>query len=780
MKKKKSALKMLLMFTALLAAFVTIMIGNATNVNATDGVEDFVNRMYSNILEREPDAGSQTWVDVLKDGSYTGSQVAEGFIMSNEFLAKGINNEEFVKIMYRAFFGREADAKGLADWVGFLDNGYIKRFVLMGFANSDEFKALCTEYGITAGEIELTIAECTPGLSEQDFNIWNFVERLYKEVLGRKPDQSGLDTWVGVLKDGSYTGAKAAAGFIMSNEFINKDMTDDEFVKIMYKAFFGRNADSVGLETWTNALATGWTKEEVFAGFANSAEFGVLCDSYGITQGEVLPEEPGDSEEEEATELSIMLPYGSHDYDELDLTIAFRDRLEEYTNTKISWELYDAAEYYEKLTLKYAAGTLPAIVVSDQNIDFMSACKYGVYWDVKDYLKLFDNLSAIPDAVVCNASVNGKLYGIPRSRNLGRNACSYRQDWADSLGLGHPETIDDLYEMAVAFTYNDPDGNGLNDTYGFGLDSWAGQWDIMMPWFGVHNVWGIDENGELEYYVEQEEFVTALKNFRKWNAEGLINEGWESLGAGRAEKTIFRANIAGIQVQVADATRKSQEAMNGTAALPGAYPEARFTYFGSVDGGYGNRVLPTTGYAGYVAVSKSEVSTEDKLMKALQFLNDINDAEMRNLIDFGLEGKDYYVGEDGYAVRYTIDEKTAMGISTATYREGYNQMVSYFSNAEETSKLLKANDATTEIRKAEIAIKAENEKYVVPNKAAGFTSETYIEIGADLDGHIEDLIRTYILGEIDDEALEAGIEQWYAMGGQDYIDEIKAAYEAAN
>ena len=34
-----------------------------------------------------------------------------------------------------------------------------------------------------------------------------------------------------------------------------------------------------------------YTKEFVFAGFANSVEFGVLCDSFGITQGSVeMPE----------------------------------------------------------------------------------------------------------------------------------------------------------------------------------------------------------------------------------------------------------------------------------------------------------------------------------------------------------------------------------------------------------------------------------------------------------------------------------------------------------
>ncbi len=265
----------------------TCMVTVGTKV---DGVTSFVNRMYSIILDRTPDSGSQTWIDGLKNGAYTGASVAEGFIMSNEFLNKNISNEEFVKIMYRAFFGREADSSGLATWKGSLDEGYMKKFVFAGFANSDEFKALCDTYGIECGVINLTLAEKTPNLSEQDFNIWQFVERLYSEVMGRNPDQTGMDTWVGVLKAGTYTGAQVAEGFILSNEFLNKDMTNDEFVKIMYRAFFNRDADSAGFETWTNALETGWTKEAVFAGFANSDEFGRICDEYGIIQGSVTAE----------------------------------------------------------------------------------------------------------------------------------------------------------------------------------------------------------------------------------------------------------------------------------------------------------------------------------------------------------------------------------------------------------------------------------------------------------------------------------------------------------
>ncbi len=259
--------------------------GGGDDVTPTDPIEAFVTRMYRIILEREPDAGSATWVNGLKDGSMTGVRVADGFVLSDEMLNKDISNEEFVKILYRAFFGREADADGLATWKNLLDAGCKKTYVFAGFANSTEFGTLCAEAGIVQGRAAEYLADRQTGLSEADYKVWCFVERMYMEVLNRTADEPGVRSWVGALQDGSMTGVQVADGFIMSEEFLAKNMTNEEYVRIMYRAFFGRDADAEGLATWTNALATGWTKQDVFAGFANSNEFGVLCGQAGIVQG---------------------------------------------------------------------------------------------------------------------------------------------------------------------------------------------------------------------------------------------------------------------------------------------------------------------------------------------------------------------------------------------------------------------------------------------------------------------------------------------------------------
>ena len=42
----------------------------------------------------------------------------------------------------------------------------------------------------------------------------------------------------------------------------------------------------------------------------------------------------------------------------------------------------------------------------------------------------------------------------------------FRRDWMENLGISEPKSTEEFIEMMVAFTFNDPDGNGENDTFG--------------------------------------------------------------------------------------------------------------------------------------------------------------------------------------------------------------------------------------------------------------------------------------------------------------------------
>jgi len=242
----------------------------------TEEIEAFVTRFYQLCLSREPDQeGLDGWVTALLKGTLTGGDVGFGFIFAEEFLEKNTTNEEYLQILYEAFFNRDPDSAGRQGWLDALDGGSSRQDILNGFIYASEFAALCEAYGIKAFEGHITKA--------QKESVMAFVTRFYQECLGREADSVGLEGWVADLLNGIQTGADVAWGFIYSPEFVVKDTSNEQFLTILYKAFFDRNPDQGGWDTWLAELEAGKDPLVVLNGFIYSQEFAELCQRFGIT-----------------------------------------------------------------------------------------------------------------------------------------------------------------------------------------------------------------------------------------------------------------------------------------------------------------------------------------------------------------------------------------------------------------------------------------------------------------------------------------------------------------
>ena len=133
-------------------------------------------------------------------------------------------------------------------------------------------------------------------------------------------------------------------------------------------------------------------------------------------------------------------------------------KVQEYTgiNFEIKWG--DNGAYDQVLgTTLMDFDNMPMILTCGgaMNGTIVSAAEEGAFWDLSEYLndsEKFPNLSQVNKETLKGLTVGGEVIGIPRVRELGRYGFSYRQDWADKLGLGTPETIQDVYDMLYAFT----------------------------------------------------------------------------------------------------------------------------------------------------------------------------------------------------------------------------------------------------------------------------------------------------------------------------------------
>ena len=124
--------------------------------------------------------------------------------------------------------------------------------------------------------------------------VTGFVCRLYAKALGREADMKGLEDWVSQLQTKKSTGAGVAYGFFFSPEFIKKNVSDGDYITLLYRVFFDREPDAAGKLNWLRALENGASRKYVFAGFSNSQEWKSLCESYSILPGSYTSDEPRD------------------------------------------------------------------------------------------------------------------------------------------------------------------------------------------------------------------------------------------------------------------------------------------------------------------------------------------------------------------------------------------------------------------------------------------------------------------------------------------------------
>lgn len=259
---------------------VTATTGTTDTSDTTDTTTQhkaapFVKLLYQYVLDRTATQSEiDYWVGRLENGS-TGAEVAYGFIFSQEFQNKNYSDADYVEHLYLSLMGRASDADGKADWVTHLTNGVSRLYVFRQFTDSAEFGNLCNTYEIQRGTVTLNENR------DQNYNVTRFVARNYTEFLGRNYDVDGLNDWSGRINSG-YGMGNVAYGFVFSQECINMNLSNSDYVKMLYRGIFGRPYDDAGLNDWVSQLNNGTSRETVFWGFANSQEFANMVASYGL------------------------------------------------------------------------------------------------------------------------------------------------------------------------------------------------------------------------------------------------------------------------------------------------------------------------------------------------------------------------------------------------------------------------------------------------------------------------------------------------------------------
>ena len=254
----------------------------------------------------------------------------------------------------------------------------------------------------------------------------------------------------------------------------------------------------------------------------------------------------------------------------------------------------DGTQGETKRTTAIASGNYPDLL-SVSGADLVNYANTGVIADITDVFEKYasDELKeylAYGDGnALDSAMVNGKLYGIPQvsDHHVDAMMMFIRQDWLDNLGLEIPTTMEELKEVALAFTQQDPDGNGQDDTYGLALNGKEGftYWSGIQAFFEGYGAapghWNgqftfIEKDGEVMWGgALAEEMKAALTDLQEMYANGSLaknfgtmdyNQITADVGAGKCG--IYFAPNWGAMVPMVDALKSDPDAHLVSAKIP--------------------------------------------------------------------------------------------------------------------------------------------------------------------------------------------------------------------
>ena len=175
--------------------------------------------------------------------------------------------------------------------------------------------------------------------------------------------------------------------------------------------------------------------------------------------------------------LTIFAPIGGSDgLSVLDEEIV--NKFKEKTGIQVEIEFVAYSGFAEKLQLMLASGEYPDVAQFPSTTlpSYIDAVESGIVVDLQEYLteKNAPNLMKYTYEAGwdnCRFFGDDRIMAIPRTSLLRNEGVAIRADWLDKIGYGevldrqyHEVTDEEFMEIMKRMTFNDPDGNGKNDT----------------------------------------------------------------------------------------------------------------------------------------------------------------------------------------------------------------------------------------------------------------------------------------------------------------------------
>lgn len=408
--------------------------------------------------------------------------------------------------------------------------------------------------------------------------------------------------------------------------------------------------------------------------------------------------------------------------------------------------------------------------VSSSN--YIRMCQTGAFWDITDIIKDYPFITdtLMSDVQRDTSLTEGRRYCIPSYVPDARIAMVYRVDWVENLGIELPEVMSaqDYYDLAKAFTEQDPDQNGVDDTTGFNyVDDQDKEvnygFNTLAVACGAPNRYGV-RDGQVVAYFQTEEYMNCLRMMHDMYENGYLNSEFMTLGSGAKYNPMLEGRAGFMFTTATNAVTPGGKFDTLLANDPDAVIGYKML---SLDPN-GNKVVNSniTGVSGGNVFPVSAVKSEEDLRKILQFMVDLNQGDCAKALDIGIEGIHYTTDADG-TINIT-DEQRELRDSDGSG--------SIFANM--FARRLMADDWGQPLSDYDKIQQhyAENAQYAVPDISVGMLSSENIQKENELASLIYDARAQFIMGFIDEAAFQAAVDTWLSSGGQAILDEIQENY----
>lgn len=343
-----------------------------------------------------------------------------------------------------------------------------------------------------------------------------------------------------------------------------------------------------------------------------------------------------------------------------------------------------------KIQAAGAANNLPDVFMVSRKV-LTNLVKQGLVANVDSYYAKMPNRTAIQyDAdSIKHTTINGRSYGFASPGSIAKNeGLLIRKDWLDNLGLSVPATTEEFFEVCKAFTFQDPDKNGKNDTYGFGgyveLDSTlrgypGSRFFPIMGAFGVDGLWSFEkESAGLNIY--KDEFFDFMVYLKHMVDEGVIDPNWLSY-----KKDDFRAAWKQGKFGIMKEQNAAYAATSNYAPFDKNFPEGSWIICDPFKGPKGDASIGAydMSYRIYaVSTTADKNGKGDAIARLLEWMSS---DEGYFLLGWGVEGVNYVKDENGIPVAGDLGDAAFTGPVGQTVTQLRN-MVFYNGDTELASR----------------------------------------------------------------------------------------------